>query len=81
MYERSHVVYRFAVHLPNEQMVYFHDGQEEAALQRSECKFTHLTAWFELNKIDENNREYLYSDIGARRRGQGGALAPPLAFY
>lgn len=63
MHDRSHAVYRLAIHLPNEQMVYFQHGQEEAAAERAQQRDTHLTAWFKLNESDLNARQYLYCEI------------------
>ena len=55
-------VYRLAVHTENQQSIIFEEGKEESALN---CKNnnTTLTAWFELNKTDENARKYLYCNI------------------
>ena len=63
MHDRSHAVIRLAVHLPQEQLVYFEEGQEMQAVARTEEKFTHLTAWFELNKINVEARQFLYPEI------------------
>lgn len=41
---KSHAVIRLAVHLPNEQLVYFHEGEEATAALRAENRNTHLTA-------------------------------------
>ena len=40
---------------------YFHEGQEERALQVNHD--TTLTAWFQLNQRDPDARQYLYHDI------------------
>ncbi|CAE7630556.1 unnamed protein product, partial [Symbiodinium sp. CCMP2592] len=45
----THTVVRRSVHLPNENMVTFAEGQEEAALQAPAGSKTTLTAWFDLN--------------------------------
>ncbi len=63
MHEQSHAIIRLAVHLPLEQPVYFHDGQEEIALKKAGDKETTLTAWFKLNEKDEGARKYLYPEI------------------
>ena len=47
MHYQSHAVILLAVHLDQQQSVYFHPEQEEAALERSQV--TTLLAWFELN--------------------------------
>ena len=57
----SHVIYRLAVHLENEQFVYFNEGSEEESINRN-LKTT-LTAWFKLNASDQDARTYLYPEI------------------
>ena len=47
MYSLSRVIYRLAVHLENEQFVYFKEGLEEESINRN--LNTTLTAWFKLN--------------------------------
>ncbi len=63
MHEQSHSIYRLSVHLPNEQTVYFNNDNPGAALDRADRTSTTLNAWFELNKINNNAREFLYIDI------------------
>ena len=63
MHDRSHAVYRLAIHLPEEQLVYFQDGEEELAASRAAARKTHLTAWFQLNIEDNEARQYLYSEL------------------
>lgn len=63
MHDRSHAIYRLAVHLPDEQLVYFCEGNEAEALETATTKFSHLTAWFELNKIDEQARILNYNQL------------------
>ncbi|XP_065315372.1 uncharacterized protein LOC135924248 [Gordionus sp. m RMFG-2023] len=63
MHDRSHAVISLGIHLPLQQPVYFTAGHERDALLRSENKHTTLTAWFELNKTDLNDRQYLYGEI------------------
>ena len=57
----SHVIYRLAVHLENEQYVYFKEGSEEELINKN--LNTTLTAWFNLNQTDMEARQYLYPDI------------------
>lgn len=52
-----------AIHLPDEQLIYFQDGNEEGAAQRAETRSTTLTAYFTLNTVEQNARQYLYSEI------------------
>ncbi|XP_072047483.1 uncharacterized protein [Amphiura filiformis] len=63
MHFQSSTVTRLAVHLPLQQPVYFHRGQEEEALDRATVQHTHLTAWFQLNQDDDTAAQHLYSDI------------------
>ena len=51
MHEQSHTIYRLAVHLPEQQSVYYREGEEALAADRACTRNTHLTAWFELNNI------------------------------
>ncbi|KAI8732443.1 hypothetical protein BgiBS90_037218 [Biomphalaria glabrata] len=44
------------------QVVFFHEGHEERALQRQANKSTMLLAWFELNKADPEAVELHYTD-------------------
>ena len=59
--EMSHCIYRLAVHLENEQQVYF--NEENIASLNTKKFETTLTAWFNLNKHDVNARNYLYTEI------------------
>ena len=61
LHDQSHTIYRLAIHLPDQQRVYFRE--EEAAAERAEGGDTHLTAWFRLNREDPNACHLLYSDI------------------
>jgi hypothetical protein len=63
MHDISHAVIRLAVHLPNEQAVYFKEGKEEEALEAALTKETTLTAWFKLNEVNESANKYLYTEI------------------
>ena len=65
MHEQSHQTVRLALHLPNEQPVYFREGQERAAMENAnnEERKTKLTAWFQLNQVDQDAHQYLYADI------------------
>ena len=46
--------------MPNEQILYFEDGNEAEALDERDDR---LTAWFKLNIENENARQYLYPEI------------------
>ncbi|XP_065642316.1 uncharacterized protein LOC136073944 [Hydra vulgaris] len=61
--DMSHTIIRLQIHLPDNQRVYFNEGEEQVAIDRAAQRDTHLTAWFKLN--DENNeaRQYSYVEI------------------
>ena len=60
---RSHTVEKLPVHLPDMQSVFFKRGEETPAIERALLTDTKLTAWFKLNIIDANARQYLYTEI------------------
>lgn len=57
MHEQSHTITRLAVHLPNQQAVYFKEGEEKEALEKAQNSDSTLTAWFKQNAEDENARD------------------------
>ena len=60
MHQQSHTVITLAVHLPEQQRVYYREGEEAAAAaERASTRNTHLTAWFELNNNDESAHHLL----------------------
>ena len=61
--DKSHTIIRLAVHLPRQENVYFHAGDEVEALERAEIGLTHLTAWFELNRTNPDASQYYYVEI------------------
>nr|XP_047144617.1 uncharacterized protein LOC124818131 [Hydra vulgaris] len=61
--DMSHNIIRLQVHLPDNQMIYFVEGKEQAALDRAAQRDTHLTAWFKLNVENEQSRHYPYVEI------------------
>ncbi|GBN58746.1 hypothetical protein AVEN_17016-1 [Araneus ventricosus] len=60
---KSHTVVRLAVHLPQQQLIVYQDGQEAQAIERAALRKTTLTSWFELNKNDPSAHNISYSDI------------------
>jgi hypothetical protein len=52
LHDISHAIIRLAVHLPEEQAVYFKHGEELEALEAASHKETTLTAWFNLNQYE-----------------------------
>ncbi|CAF4779599.1 unnamed protein product, partial [Rotaria sp. Silwood2] len=63
LHDKSHAIIRLAVHLSNQQPVYFAEENEREALERAATKDTTLTAWFKLNAKNPDARQYLYHDI------------------
>ena len=63
MHDRSHAVMRLPVHLPNCQRITFEHGHEQEALLAATTGRTKLESWFELNRANEDARQYLYTDI------------------
>ncbi|XP_045036696.1 uncharacterized protein LOC123477427 [Daphnia magna] len=61
--DRSHAIYRLAVHLPREQPVFFQPGNEIQAAINAASRDTNLTAFFKLNRVDESARQYFYREI------------------
>ena len=61
MHHQSHTIVRLPVHLPNQQLIYFREGQHEAAAINAAQKDTMLTAYFKLN-VDHTTR-LKYTDI------------------
>lgn len=61
MHFQSHTIYRLDIHLENCHNVYFRDGEAEQAVQRP--RQTKLLAYFQLNCVDVNARQYRYVDI------------------
>ncbi|XP_047136782.1 uncharacterized protein LOC124813574 [Hydra vulgaris] len=59
----SHTIIRLKVHLPENQIVYFREREEQVALDRAAHRGTHLTAWFKLNSENEGAHRYSYVDI------------------
>nr|XP_047144916.1 uncharacterized protein LOC100200664 [Hydra vulgaris] len=43
--DMSHTVIRLQIHLPDNQRVYFNEGEEQVAIDRAAQRDTHLTAW------------------------------------
>ncbi|CAF4691815.1 unnamed protein product [Rotaria sp. Silwood1] len=63
LHDKSHAIIRLAVHLPNQQPIYFAEEKKRQALGRAASKDTTLTAWFKLNSKDPDARQYLYHDV------------------
>ena len=63
MHGISHHIIRLPVHLEQQQMIYFREGEERNALERAKEADTQLTAWFKLNQKNEEARKHLYTEI------------------
>lgn len=63
MHGRSHSVQQLPVHLPNQQRLVFEEGREEDAVAAARTKRTKLESWFELNRVDEEAQQLLYTEI------------------
>lgn len=63
MHDRSHTVQRLPVHLPNQQRLYFEEGNEEEAILAAHSKLTKLESFFKLNETDELGRQLLYAEM------------------
>ena len=61
LHEQSHSIYRLAIHLPNQQPVYFTEGNHQAAAEEAGTKDTMLTAYFKWNA--EHHTPYLYVEF------------------
>jgi hypothetical protein len=62
--DKSHAVTRLDLHLPDQQAIYYKPGEDvKKRLQAAGTKHTKLTAWFELNKVDADAKEYYYYQI------------------
>ena len=63
MHDRSHAVTKLQIHLPNQQLIYFEEGNEDEAVEQAAQRNTNLTAYFQLNSEDAKARQYLYHEI------------------
>jgi hypothetical protein len=63
MQYKSHAVIRLVAHLPDAQNIVFAEGDEERTLFNAETRNTQLTAFFELNRVDQDARAFLYTEI------------------
>jgi len=55
MHEQSHTVVRLAVHLPDQQQVYFTNDNAAEVLMHAELKSTTLIGWLNLITINKLN--------------------------
>ena len=63
LHDKSHSVTTLSVHLPDQQNVFYRQGEEMNALQNAANRYTHLTAFFKLNREDASVNDVLYLDI------------------
>nr|XP_047142927.1 ATP-dependent DNA helicase pif1-like [Hydra vulgaris] len=59
----SHTIIRLQVHLPDNQIVYFNEGEEQVAINCAAQCDTYITAWFTLNAENFEARCYYYIEI------------------
>lgn len=63
MHDQSHAIIRLAIHLPNDQNLYFHADDFAEVLDRANRHNSTLMAWFLLNREDSDARNYYYWEI------------------
>ncbi|XP_021959226.1 uncharacterized protein LOC110855114 [Folsomia candida] len=63
MHQQTHTVCRLQVHLPNEQMIVFQKDSISSAVRNAAATDTTLTAWFKLNQVDADARNFFYFEI------------------
>ncbi|XP_065640419.1 uncharacterized protein LOC136073017 [Hydra vulgaris] len=61
--DMSHTIIRLQIHIPDNQRVYFKEGEEQVAIDRAAQRDTHLTAWFKLNAENNEARQYSYVEM------------------
>jgi hypothetical protein len=60
----SHTIYRMQLHAPDQQRLYFQEGNERQAVEGARNSM--LMAWFELNRHDVYARTLLYAEVGEK---------------
>lgn len=60
---RSHSVTLLQIHLPQQNIIHFIEGEEENTISNENKTATTLTQWFHLNTTDSSARQYLYEEI------------------
>ena len=63
MHEEQPPHQRLAIHLPNQQPVFFSEDANPLEVIRRDTKNTMLMGWFEYNRLNEDGREYLYIEF------------------
>lgn len=63
MHHQTHTIVRLAVHLPNQQTLYFRPDTAQEAVNNVSLTGSTLTAWFLLNESTPNARRIYYQDI------------------
>ncbi|XP_065640587.1 uncharacterized protein LOC136073146 [Hydra vulgaris] len=61
--DTSHTIIHLQIHLPDNQRLYFNEGEEQVATDRGAQRDTHLTASFKLNAENNEARQYSYVEI------------------
>lgn len=78
MHKMSHTIVQLGIHLENQQTVIFTDNDVSEAAVRSTEKST-LLSFFELNRINESARQYLYTEIPTHFRFVNGQWQPRIS--
>ncbi|XP_030759613.1 uncharacterized protein LOC115885012 [Sitophilus oryzae] len=63
MHHQSHNIIRLAVHLPNQQTLYFRPDTAQDAVNNISMTTSILTAWYLLNESSPNARRFYYQEI------------------
>lgn len=64
LFGMTHTIRRLAIHLPDEQVICYNEGDNlQEIVEEAEKKHSTLTAFFELNKKDEEAKKLLYHEI------------------
>ena len=63
LHDKSHIIERLAVHVPENKRTVFERGHEAEALEKAKTTQSTLEAWFILNSKDEKALQYTYAEI------------------
>jgi len=63
MHEEHPAHQRLAIHLPNQQPVYFSEDANPLEVIRRDTRNTTLMGWFEYNRLNVESRKYLYVEF------------------
>ena len=63
MHEENPPHQRLAIHLPNQQTIYFYEDDDPNKLIKRDTKNTTLMGWLQYNRLHEDGRNYLYVEF------------------